>query len=176
MSDGTSNLIHIHYDVYQEAIEICEQNLECAGFTFQGSLDGSIESEIFFFFLLSEIEDDMQFWDWSTYVVNRYACMTQAVLGISLNRNFVALQGYFQQKMHRINTSEEDLLSSSLLEICINSPYCEGISKDEQNSFFQYEKILIERFVNDSKWTTVLPLNLALLKNRIRSGYNYIVI
>ena len=85
----------------------------------------------------------------------------------------MALQGYFQQKMHRINTNQEDLLSSSLLDICINSPYCEGISRDEQNYIFQYEKILMERFINDTEWTTVLPLNLALLKNRIRSGFIY---
>ena len=95
------------------------------------------------------------------------------VLRISLNRNFVALQGYFQQKMHRINTSTEDLLSSSLLDICFNIPYCEGISKDGQHSFFQYEKILTERYINDTEWTTVLPLSLALLKNKRRSGIIY---
>ena len=83
----------------------------------------------------------------------------------------MALQGYFQQKMHRINTNKEDILSSSLLDICINSPYCEGISKDEQNSYFQYENILTERFINHTEWTTVLPLNLALLKNKIKSGF-----
>ena len=83
----------------------------------------------------------------------------------------MALQGYFQQKMHRINTNKEDILSSSLLDICINSPYCEGISKDEQNSYFQYENILTERFINDTEWTTVLPLNLALLKNKRKSGF-----
>ena len=95
------------------------------------------------------------------------------VLRISLNRNFVALQGYFQQKMHRINTSTEDLLSSSMIDICINNPYCEGISKDGQHSFFQDEKILTERYINDTEWTTVLPLSLALLKNKRRSGIIY---
>ena len=100
------------------------------------------------------------------FVVKKYVD-----LGISLNRNFVALQGYFQQKMHRINTNKEDLLRSSMLEICVKSPYCEAISKDDQNSFFQYEKILMERFINDTEWTTVLPFNLVLLKNKRRSGF-----
>ena len=96
-------------------------------------------------------------------------------LSFSLNfswydRDFVALQGYFQQKMHRMNTTNEALLGSSLLEICTNSPYCEGVSKDGQSSFFQYEKILFERFMNDTDWTTFLPLNLVLLKNKRRPG------
>ena len=74
--------------------------------------------------------------------------------------------------MHKMNTDNESLLGSSLLEICINSPYCEGISKDGQNSFFKYENILFERFLNDTDWTTFLPLNLVLLKNKRRSGFN----
>ena len=106
-----------------------------------------------------------------TYLDLEWSWTTPAVLGISITRNFVALQGYFHQKMHRMNENKENLMSSSLLEICINSPYCEAISKDDQNSFFQYEKILTERFINDTAWTTVLPLNLALLKNKIKSGF-----
>ena len=73
--------------------------------------------------------------------------------------------------MHKMNTDNEGLLGSSLLEICINSPYCEGISKDGQNSFFKYENILFERFLNDTDWTTFLPLNLVLLKNKRKSGF-----
>ena len=75
--------------------------------------------------------------------------------------------------MHRINTSAEDLLSSSLLEICINSPYCEAVSKDGQHYFYQYEKILTERYINDTEWTTILPTSLGLLKNKRRPGFIY---
>ena len=52
-------------------MKICDNNVECAGFTFQGSFDTIQENEIFFFFAITDIEDDLDFLDWSTYVVQR---------------------------------------------------------------------------------------------------------
>ena len=57
-----------------EAVELCENDLQCGGFTFHGTLTHQIIYEVYFFHYVSEIFlDRVDFigWDWTSYTVNR---------------------------------------------------------------------------------------------------------
>ena len=86
-----------------------------------------------------------------------------------MNRNFVTLQGFFPIKMERAEKIKADTSPLELYKMCINIPYCEGFTKNGPD-VFKYEKIQIHQFVNDSDWSTVLPLNLAVLTFKRKPG------
>ena len=57
-----------------EAVELCEADLQCGGFTFHGTLTKQIDYEVYFFHFVSDIfldKEDFVGWDWTSYTVNR---------------------------------------------------------------------------------------------------------
>ena len=57
-----------------EATLLCEADLQCGGFTFQGTLTYQIVYQVFFFHYVSTIrlnEEGGSGWEWTSYTVNR---------------------------------------------------------------------------------------------------------
>ena len=92
------------------------------------------------------------------FVISRY-------INFYVDRKFVVLQGFFPDKMKQVYGYKPNISNRELYRNCVNLPYCEGYSKSG-NYLFQYEKIKFQKFTNDSAWTTVLPINMALLHPR----------
>ena len=58
-----------------EAAQLCENDLQCGGFTFHGILSTQLPYEIYFFHYVSDIfidKEEFVGWDWTSYTVNRY--------------------------------------------------------------------------------------------------------
>ena len=76
--------------------------------------------------------------------------------------------------MKRAETIHGDTSTLELYNICINIAYCEGYSK-KGPYVFKYEKIHFNQFINDTEWSTVLPLKLGQLNDRRTIG-NFILL
>ena len=68
-----------------EAAMLCENDLQCGGFTFHGTLSYQIGYEVYFFhyvLTIKLVEDGVSDWDWTSYMVNRYVICICMVLVI----------------------------------------------------------------------------------------------
>ena len=57
-----------------EAVKLCEDDLQCGGFTFHGTLTPHRSYEIYFFHYVADIaldREDFLGWDWTSYTVRR---------------------------------------------------------------------------------------------------------
>ena len=68
---------------------VCEEDLQCGGFTFKGSKDAQLKYDMYFFHYINEKEmmkNSVRFSHWSTYVVE--------------SRSFVILKAHISSDVH----------------------------------------------------------------------------
>ena len=81
------NLLHSKPSMLQdiEAKKLCENDIQCGGFTFKGTKHGVDKREIYFFHFVADaqisLEDYLKYPHWSTYIVS--------------SRDFVIIRGRY---------------------------------------------------------------------------------
>ena len=57
-----------------EALQLCENDLQCGGFTFHGTITSQLPYEVYFFHYVATIyleKEEFVGWDWTSYIVKR---------------------------------------------------------------------------------------------------------
>jgi hypothetical protein len=106
----------------QEAVQICEDDLSCGGFTFRGAFAADFQSvEVYFFHIIKnpDVNED-NFYHWSTYQVDsrKYVILPKSKMAAKAHFT-VSFWDNFPKKTIEILDKIEEFLSKDLIAVSI---------------------------------------------------------
>ena len=92
-----------------------------------------------------------------------------------LHRNFVLLNGYFDQKTTPFGENPNIISSPErAAQNCLMSDFCDALSQNlmEPDQLKVVENVALENWIPDEKWISIIPVSVSLMSKYKRSKFS----
>ncbi|XP_023337022.1 uncharacterized protein LOC111708023 isoform X2 [Eurytemora carolleeae] len=142
----------------EEGATLCEEDLQCAGFTFRGVYSVDVPHELYFFHYVSTIhfsQKNPHFWGWTSYRVNRDYILMRGKLSSP------ELEVEDLNTWERGSTWELDLNQNpaEAERVCQQTTNCVGLAQFKQERVVMLESVQFWDRSSSENWTTLVSLH-----------------